>query len=164
MAPHSGQKLKVELTADNHTEGTGVLGSADTCFRPSTLAWETRSTQRVDLLRGALPKQSHADRVIPQSLVDAALLEDWGWTEGDYEDLKHTWGNLVPLTAPANQEKGTMEFAECRQLLLSDGNIIFKTTRQLFENHDAWTPGNVRKRAEQLAKFAVKRWARLHAA
>jgi len=105
----------------------------------------------------------HADHVIPQSIVDAELLMEWGWTEDDYEDLKHTWANLVPLTGPANQEKGTMEFAECKQLLLSEGNIIFKTTRQLFENHDAWTPGNVRERAEQLADFAVERWPRLHA-
>ena len=108
-------------------------------------------------------KGIHADHVIPQSVVDTELLEEWGWTEDDYEDLKHTWGNLVPLTGPANQEKGTMEFAECKQLLLSEGNIIFKTTRQLFENHDAWTPGNVRERAEQLADFAVERWPRLHA-
>ena len=105
----------------------------------------------------------HADHVIPQSIVDAELLEEWGWTEDDYENLKHTWGNLVPLTGPANQEKGTMEFAECKQLLLDEGNIIFKTTRQLFEGHDAWTPGNVQKRAEKLADFAVERWPRLHA-
>lgn len=104
----------------------------------------------------------HADHVIPQSIQDPELLEEWGWTEDDYEDLKHTWGNLVPLTGPANQEKGTLQFDECKQLLLDEGDIIFKTTREVFANNDSWTPANVRERADKLADFAVGRWPRLH--
>ena len=104
----------------------------------------------------------HADHVIPQSIQDPELLEEWGWTEDDYEELKHTWGNLVPLTGPANMEKGTLEFAECKQLLVDKGDLIFKTTREVFANNDSWTPANVRERADQLADFAVGRWPRLH--
>ncbi len=106
----------------------------------------------------------HTDHVIPQSIEESELLKGWGWTEDDYEDLKHTWGNLVPLTGPANMEKGTLEFAECKQLLLDEGDIIFKTTREVFLNNDSWAPDNVRKRNEQLANFAVERWPRLHSA
>jgi hypothetical protein len=101
----------------------------------------------------------HACHVIPRQL-DKADLATWdGWSKAEWDSLKNTWANLVPLTGQANWQMGRMSWDEARKLLR--GNVIFKTPQRLMNEYPTWTPDDVRDRANDLAGWAVERWSKL---
>ena len=104
-----------------------------------------------------------ADHVIPQSVDDPEELERRGWTKQEFDDLLHTWANLVPVTAKLNLKKGNRDFTHFQKIAIDKGHTVFKTTHDVVANNDSWTPGTVRARAKLLMAFAVERWPRLNA-
>jgi hypothetical protein len=93
------------------------------------------------------------DHVMPQELTPA-----WQETvsQPDHEALKDTWANLVPLSLPANAEKGRKPWPEVRQYFQTE--TVFKTTKRLAQLNDVWTAETIRQRADQLVQWAIDRW------
>lgn len=93
------------------------------------------------------------DHVMPQELTDAWKLVV---SEEDHKALKDTWANLVPLSGPANAEKGRKPWREVRKYFMTE--TVFKTTKRLAQQYDTWTAAEIRGRAEQLVLWASSRW------
>ena len=74
----------------------------------------------------------------------------------EYSRLKDTWGNLVPLTLPANSQKGQMGWEDLMDYYLTES--YFKTTRRVAAEYGRWDAGTIRQRGEALAAWAVTRW------
>jgi hypothetical protein len=102
-----------------------------------------------------LPEASDisADHVMPQSRQG-----DWKKTisEDDYNELLHTWANLVPMSGKANSEKGTASWAESQEMYKKGSN--FKSTKDVALNNEKWTAIEIRARAEVLSEWALQRW------
>lgn len=93
------------------------------------------------------------DHVMPQEL--SAAWEGVVSAE-DHKTLKDTWANLVPLSLPANAEKGQKAWTQVREYFNTE--TVFKTTKRLAQQHANWDANAIRERAEQLALWAVDRW------
>ncbi|MDP6910503.1 MAG: DUF262 domain-containing protein [Acidimicrobiales bacterium] len=105
------------------------------------------------------PIDFHAGHVIPRQL-EKSDLDGWeGWGVDDWESMKNTWGNLVPLTPDANFQMGRLGWPAARELL--NGNVIFKTTQRVVQDYLTWTPDDVRNRGDELAVWAAGRWKKL---
>lgn len=93
------------------------------------------------------------DHVMPQELTDA-----WkaAITPEDHKALKDTWANLVPLSGPANAEKGRKPWPDVRTYFETE--TVFKTTKRLAQQNAAWGPDEIRARAGQLVLWATTRW------
>lgn len=93
------------------------------------------------------------DHVMPQELNDV-------WKEvispTEHISLKDTWANLVPLSGPANSEKGRKPWSDVRKYFQTE--TIFKTTKRLAYQYEEWNANTIRTRAENLALWAVDRW------
>ncbi|MEZ4491679.1 MAG: DUF262 domain-containing HNH endonuclease family protein [Dehalococcoidia bacterium] len=93
------------------------------------------------------------DHVMPQELTEA-------WKEvvttDDHKALKDTWANLVPLSGPANAEKGRKPWPDVRKYFETE--TVFKTTKRLAQQNETWTSAEIRARAEQLVLWAIERW------
>jgi len=93
------------------------------------------------------------DHVMPRELTEV-------WkeviSEDDHKALKDTWANLVPLSGPANAEKGRKPWSEIRPFFMTE--TIFKTTKRLAQTNEDWNAPKIRTRGEQLAIWAVSRW------
>lgn len=93
------------------------------------------------------------DHVMPQELTAA-----WEGVVSvdDHKVLKHTWANLVPLSLPANAEKGQKPWSEVK--LYFQTETIFKTTKRLAQQYEHWDASTIRERAESLSIWALNRW------
>lgn len=93
------------------------------------------------------------DHVMPQELTD-----NWKLVVSaeDHDALKDTWANLVPLSGPANAEKGRKPWSEVRKYFMTE--TVFKTTKRLAQQNETWGATEIRNRAEQLALWASSRW------
>lgn len=81
---------------------------------------------------------------------------DWTAIFGDeYEVLVDTWANLIPITRSMNPAVGQMGFAEKRAAYVDS---IFATTREIGQASEDWTPETIKRRADDLAAWAVTRW------
>lgn len=93
------------------------------------------------------------DHVMPQEMSEV-------WrsivSEEDHKKLKDTWANLVPLSGPANAEKGQKPWPEVRQYFLTE--TIFKTTKRLAQQYADWNAATITERARGLAEWASERW------
>jgi hypothetical protein len=93
------------------------------------------------------------DHVMPQTPTSFAA---WGISPEQHKKLLHTWANLVPLTPPANAEKGNMDWDETRKFY--DRKSIFKSTRDLAAAYQVWTESELLARSKVLTAWAVNRW------
>jgi hypothetical protein len=93
------------------------------------------------------------DHVMPQDRT-----KEWAdvVSQKDHEDLLHTWANLTPLSNPLNAQKGHRSWEEVRAVLKTE--TVFKSTKRLAEAYETWDADSIRKRAEELAAWAVQRW------
>lgn len=93
------------------------------------------------------------DHVAPQKLTDEwKLVID----QKDHEKYKDTWANLVPLSMPANAEKGRKSWETVRAYLKTE--IHYKTTKRLAEENDVWDIESIKKRSDSLVIWAMDRW------
>lgn len=74
----------------------------------------------------------------------------------DHQRLLDTWGNLVPLSGPANSAKNSKSWSEARQLLQSE--TVFSSTKQVYTYHDSWDASAIEARSAALAAWATNRW------
>ena len=93
------------------------------------------------------------DHIVPQELNS-----EWRTViaYSDHYIFKNIWGNLVPISAKANSEKGRKNWAECRAFFRTE--TIYKTTKRLAEESENWDADSIQKRSETLASWALKRW------
>lgn len=102
-------------------------------------------------LEGETPSDDHQiEHVAPQKPTDewkAAIAEG-------YEDLVHTWANLLPLTPTMNPEAGQSAFEKKKEFYKKS---MFASARQLSEFQD-WNAETLADRAEKIANWALERW------
>lgn len=110
-----------------------------------------RSYTRGDVLK-TFPEMT-IDHVLPQRANEGWLT---AFSGNQIERWVDTWANLVPLSGKANSEKGRRSWSETKKLLKSE--TVFATTKHLLEDYDAWTPAELKNRAEKLAGWACSRW------
>jgi len=94
------------------------------------------------------------DHVIPQTLTD-----EWKrivTNKKEFDKIKDTWGNLVPLSGNANSEKGQKTWKDVRKFFKTE--TIYKTTKRLAEENEHWDLDSVKRRSNELSIWAVKRW------
>jgi hypothetical protein len=93
------------------------------------------------------------DHIIPQNLT-----EEWKQIidSKEFEKIKDTWGNLVPLSGNANSEKGQKTWKDIRTFLKTETH--YKTTKRLAEENDNWDIEAIKRRSHELAVWAVNRW------
>lgn len=81
------------------------------------------------------------------------------WTAFSKEDHRKMLdlpGNLIPLTSEMNGGVGNKEFETKRAVFKEDSK--FKSARQLAETYKAWTPDDLVKRNQALAKWSIRHW------
>lgn len=71
-----------------------------------------------------------------------------------YKDLLP---NLIPLSAQMNSGLSNRPYAEKRPKYIKDS--MFKSARVFAEKYSDWTPDKLEKRAQEMASWAVTRWA-----
>jgi len=102
-------------------------------------------------LKGESPSDVHQiEHIAPQSPTDS-------WKEiipDDYEELVHTWGNLLPLTPTMNPSAGQGDFASKRKAY---SDSIFASAREVAKAK-VWDAKAIRKRSKEIADWALKRW------
>jgi hypothetical protein len=110
-----------------------------------------RDMSTVDVLQ-VLPPIT-IDHVMPQSHKG-----DWAEavSKTDFDRLVDTWGNLVPLSGPANSAKNSKSWSEARKLLESE--TVFSSTKQVYMHHDVWDATAIEVRSMAIASWALDRW------
>ena len=78
------------------------------------------------------------------------------FTEEDHELLVDTFANLVILSDKLNKEVSNKPYIQKRAHIRD--NAMFLSTRKLFDENENWKPEDIRKRAESLSQWAVKRF------
>jgi hypothetical protein len=93
------------------------------------------------------------DHVMPKELTDE-------WKKGvdpkEHEIYKDTWANLVPLSGPANSQKGQKTWSTVRNFLMKE--TIFKTTKHLAQENEEWNIEKIKQRSDTLVAWAMERW------
>lgn len=110
-----------------------------------------RATTKGDILRTFPPIT--VDHVVPQSRKGT-----WAdtFSESEHSAVLHTWANLVPLSSESNSTKGTLGWDQAKAKLQLE--IVFSTTKHLYDAHTSWTPVDVAARADTLVEWATARW------
>jgi hypothetical protein len=110
-----------------------------------------RDMSTVDVLQ-VLPPIT-IDHVMPQSHKG-----DWAEavSKADFDRLVDTWGNLVPLSGPANSAKNSKSWSEARKLLESE--TVFSSTKQVYMHHNVWDATAIEVRSMAIASWALDRW------
>ena len=102
--------------------------------------------------QGETPQDDfHIEHVLPQTPTEE-WLEIFG---ANWEDVVHTWANLLPLTESMNPQVSRAAYGRKRQAF--EGSI-FSTTRNFSEEVHDWTPSALNGRADQIVTFALARW------
>jgi hypothetical protein len=105
--------------------------------------------------------QVESFRVLPVMTIDHVMPQDRSdaWTsvisEDAHERLKHTWGNLVPLSQGANSSKKSKGWRDTKDLLT--GETKFETVKEILK-HDVWDEESICTRSKSLSKWAIGRW------
>lgn len=76
--------------------------------------------------------------------------------ERQREQYVGTLANLLPLSKEMNAELSNKEYKQKREAYHDDS--MFKSARDFAERYRSWTPDDVKKRASELADWAVERW------
>jgi hypothetical protein len=93
------------------------------------------------------------EHILPQSLNS-----DWKnfITDRDHDELKHTWGNLIPLTQQMNQSISQSSFnIKVKEF---EKNSLFASARNLSKEYSKWGKEEILKRSSIIAEWAIKRW------
>lgn len=102
-------------------------------------------------LKGETPSDDHQiEHIAPQTPTE-------GWKAAipdGYDQLVHTWGNLLPLTPAMNPSAGQSEFAVKRNAY---GDSIFASAREVAKI-EAWDARSIRERSKRIATWAQERW------
>lgn len=96
------------------------------------------------------------EHVLPQKLNE--VWAKAGFTKDSHEELVDTWGNLVPLSREMNIDASQSEFSKKRKLF-SEGSM-YKSARELADQHQQWTPAEIRARSVRIGAWAVDHWPR----
>ncbi len=72
--------------------------------------------------------------------------------------LKHTWANLVPLTAEMNREVAQGLYEAKRAKFRADS--MYSSARRLAERNESWDADAIRARSDRIIDWAIKRWPR----
>jgi hypothetical protein len=93
------------------------------------------------------------EHIMPQTLND-----EWRKVinERDHEDLKHTWGNLIPLTQEMNQSISQSSYKVKSKEF--ENNSVFASARNLSKEYSDWSKKEILARSERIADWAVNRW------
>ncbi|MBM3402995.1 MAG: DUF262 domain-containing protein [Bacteroidetes bacterium] len=93
------------------------------------------------------------EHIMPQTLND-----EWRKviTDRDHDDLKHTWGNLIPLTQEMNQSISQSSYIIKKKEF--EKNSVFASARNLSKEYSDWTKKEILERSEKIADWAVIRW------
>lgn len=110
-----------------------------------------RELQTVDVM-AELPNIT-VDHLLPQSHKGT-----WAKvvSKDDFERLVDTWGNLVPLSGPANSAKNAKSWEEARKLLQSE--TVFSSTKQVYTHNEEWNASTIEARSQAIAAWATERW------
>ena len=102
-------------------------------------------------LKGESPKDDHQiEHIAPQTPT-----AEWKSSIGDrYDELVHTWGNLIPLTPTMNPSGGNSSFEKKR---LGYKDSIFASAREVGEFSE-WSADSIISRSKQIAAWALTRW------
>jgi hypothetical protein len=104
----------------------------------------------------AVKGETPSDSFIIEHVAPQTDTEEWRLAMGgDYQDILHTWGNLIPVTEKMNPSIGQKPFAQKR---LSFSDSIFSSARQVSSSYDNWSGDVVRARNNEIAEWALKRW------
>jgi hypothetical protein len=96
---------------------------------------------------------SWIEHILPQKPVDEWFRE---FTKEEHESMKDLLANLIPLSQPMNIVLSNSKYAAKKEAYETDS--MFKSARQLARTYTSWTPDAIRRRGENLADWAVKRW------
>lgn len=78
------------------------------------------------------------------------------FTREEHEQVKDRLANLLPLSSEMNRGLGNKPYATKRQRYRDDSG--FKATRKFADEVEAWTPVELKVRAQGLSEWALKRW------
>lgn len=102
-------------------------------------------------LKGESPSDQHQiEHIAPQTPTDywTAVIPE------RYDEVVHTWGNLLPLTPTMNPAAGQGDFPS-KRAAYSDS--IFASARDVAKM-EKWNAATIQKRSEKIANWAAKRW------
>ena len=94
---------------------------------------------------------------IEHVLPDKFHSKNWGasFSENEHSELKHTIGNLIPLTSEMNQSESQNPYHKKQQAFRKS---IFATTRDFSEQYEGWNPDLLADRSRKFADWAATRW------
>lgn len=118
---------------------------------PYAMAEYERDVSIVDVMK-------HLPEITVDHLMPRSRKGDWQYvvSDEDFKRLVDTWGNLVPLSGPANSAKNAKSWGEARQLLQAE--TVFSTTKQVYMSHDEWDARAILARSRSIASWAIGRW------
>ena len=105
-------------------------------------------------------KLSHLPKITTDHVMPQSWQGDWKEqiSQEEHVDVVDLWGNLVPLSSPANSAKGAKNFQEAKEKLKRE--VSFVTTVRLLDEQSDWGKDKILERCEQLATWACNRWRR----
>lgn len=108
----------------------------------------------------SLPPESDAtvEHVLPRNIPDGSHWYTIWPDPQKRRELCDTLGNFVLLSHKLNQKADCMDFDSKKKIYFDDaGGTEFALTRDLIDRN-TWTPEDVRRRTEQLAKILADFW------
>ena len=93
------------------------------------------------------------EHVMPQKLN-----KEWksSVSDEDHQNVLHTWGNLIPLTAKMNQEVSQSGFS--KKKLEFEKHSVFSSARTLSKEYATWNRKTITERSKTIGEWAVERW------
>lgn len=93
------------------------------------------------------------EHVMPQTLS-----KEWKEvvTVEDHQNVLHTWGNLIPLTAEMNKGVSQSSFDVKKKEFSS--HSVFASARNLAKDYKEWNREVITNRSKKIGKWAVERW------
>lgn len=93
----------------------------------------------------------HVEHVLPQTSTPY-----WQAIFGkEYDDVVHTWANLVPLSTVMNPSVGQGDFTAKADAFRGS---MYSSARDLASKYESWDMNNLKTRANELVTWALNRW------
>jgi Protein of unknown function DUF262/Protein of unknown function (DUF1524) len=103
---------------------------------------------------------SSIEHILPQKITNQywkAMLE--GYSLKERNQLKHTLGNLLPMSRPKNASLGNKSFADKKGTsLLNSGYSFGCYSENEVARESDWTPSSIVDRSVRMLDFIEKRW------
>lgn len=141
-----GKKATVQWPSDSEFKFACETGEL---YRRKIAKYAIREYEHA--LRGETPSDDHQiEHIAPQTPT-----AEWKAKIGDrYDELVHTWGNLIPLTPSMNPSAGNSGFGKKRE---GYRNSIFASAREVGTATD-WLAEDILARSSRIAEWALTRW------